>query len=76
MSTLRLFRDNKSSRYTCYYCKNCGSYFTDRRVWISDKNKFIWFARWVRGKQRICDLASESGYIERALKRYFYRLLS
>ena len=58
-----------------YYCKNCGSYFTDRRVWISDKNKFIWFARWVRGKQRICDLASESGYSERTLKRYFYRLL-
>lgn len=60
---------------THYYCKNCDSYFTDRRVWISDKNKFIWFARWVRGKQRICDLASESGYSERTLKRYFYRLL-
>ena len=60
---------------TRYYCKSCGSYFTDRRVWISDKNKFIWFARWVRGKQRICDLASESGYSERTLKRYFYRLL-
>ena len=63
------------SGYTRYYCKNCGSSFTDRRVWISDKNKFIWFARWVRGKQRICDLASESGYSERTLKRYFYRLL-
>ena len=63
------------SGYTRYYCKNCGSSFTDRRVWISDKNKFIWFARWVRGKQRICDLASESGYSERSLKRYFYRLL-
>lgn len=48
---------------------------TDRRVWISDKNKFVWFERWIRGKQSICDFAHESGYSERTLKRYFYRLL-
>lgn len=61
--------------YIRYYCKNCHSYFTDRRVWISDKNKFVWFERWIRSKQNICDLANESGYSERTLKRYFYRLL-
>ena len=53
--------------YIRYYCKNCHSYFTDRRVWISDKNKFVRFERWIRGKQSICDLAHESGYSERTL---------
>ena len=70
MSSLWLFRDNKMGirhGYIRYYCKNCHSYFIDRRVWISDKNKFVRFERWIRGKQSICDLAHESGYSERTL---------
>lgn len=61
--------------YKRYYCKNCGSYFTDRREHISDKNMFIWFERWILGKQSIAQLSKQSSYSERTLKRYFYKLL-
>jgi hypothetical protein len=61
--------------YSRHYCKNCSSYFTDRRPHISDKNKFVWFREWVEGKRSIAQLARVSPYSERTLKRYFYSQL-
>ena len=36
---------------------------------------FVWFEHWVRDKQSIAQLSQSSGYSERTLKRYFYRVL-
>lgn len=58
-----------------YYCKDCKSYFTDRRKHISDRNMFIWFERWVCYKQSIEQLAAQSGYSQHTLLRYFHRML-
>ena len=68
-------RNGKYKNHQHYYCKNCSSYFTDRREHISDKNMFIWFERWILGKQSITQLSKQSSYSERTLKRYFYKLL-
>ena len=67
----------KGSRtgHTRYFCKNCKSYFTDRRLYVTEKNMFPWFERWVRDKQSIEQVARQSGYSERTLKRYFYKML-
>ncbi|MBR5276094.1 MAG: transposase [Bacteroidaceae bacterium] len=68
-------KKGKRNGYSRYFCKNCGSYFTDRRPHISEKNMFVWFRRWVREKQSISQIAQESGHSERTLKRYFYKVL-
>ena len=49
---LGTIKKGKRNGYSRYFCKNCGSYFTDRRPNISEKNMFVWFRRWVREKQR------------------------
>ena len=61
--------------YTRYYCKSCKHYFTDRRSHISARNMFVWFERWVCGKQSIEQLAQDSHYSTRSLLRYFHRML-
>lgn len=40
----------KRDEYSRYFCKNCKSYFTDRRSHILDKNLSVWFEQWVRDK--------------------------
>ncbi len=72
---LDTIRKGSRGGYSRYYCKNCGSYFTDRKPHISNKNKFIWFREWVEGKRSIAQLARDSPYSERTLKRYFYSQL-
>lgn len=72
---LDTIKKGKRNGYSRYFCKNCGSYFTDRRPHISEKNMFVWFRRWVREKQSISQIAQESGHSERTLKRYFYKIL-
>lgn len=72
MDTIKKGKRNGKSRY---FCKNCGSYFTDRRPHIAEKNMFVWFRRWVREKQSIPQISQSSGYSERTLKRYFYKIL-
>lgn len=68
-------KKGKRDGYSRYYCKSCDSYFTDRRTHISDKNMFIWFEQWVRDKQCIAQISKSSGYSERKLKSYFYKVL-
>lgn len=68
-------RNGKYKSHQHYFCTNCKSYFTDRRIHISDKHKFVWFERWILGKQSISQLAAQSDYSERTLKRYFHQQL-
>ena len=74
-SFLETVKRGKRAGHTRYYCKNCGKYCTDRRTAVSDKNKEIWFRRWVVGKESISQLATQSPYSARTLKRYFYEQL-
>lgn len=68
-------RNGKYKSHQHYYCKNCESYFTDRREHISDRNMYVWFERWILGKQSIARLSEQSHYSERTLKRYLYKQL-
>lgn len=54
-----------------YFCKNCESYFTSVRKDVSAQNKFIWFERWILGKQSIRQLSQQSGYSEKTLRNMF-----
>ena len=72
---LDVIKWGKRNGHTRYYCKNCGSYFSDRRKGITESNMFVWFEQWIVGKQSIVQLAQSSPYSEPTLKRYFYRLL-
>lgn len=49
--------------------------FTPRRPDISSANRFIWFRKWVLGKQSLASLSEESGYNERQLRRCFSEYL-
>ena len=72
---LDTIKRGKRSGYSRYFCKNCSSYFTDRRPSVSNSNMFVWFERWVRDKQSIPQISTASGYSERTLKNYFYKIL-
>lgn len=54
-----------------YFCKNCSSYFTSTRKDITAQNRFIWFERWVLGKQSLRQLSEASGYSEKSLRIWF-----
>ena len=54
-----------------YKCRDCKSLFTSSRKDISANNRFVWFRKWVLGKQTIWDIAKESGVSERHLRRWF-----
>lgn len=73
--SLNVIKWGKRNGRTRYHCKNCDICFTDRRAHISSKNMFVWFERWILGKQSIVQLSRQSGYSERTLKRYFYKQL-
>lgn len=72
---LDTIKKGKRDGYSRFFCKNCSSYFTDRRPHISEQNMFVWFEKWVRDKQSISQISAVSGYSERTLKRYFYKVL-
>ncbi len=67
--------NGKYKSHQHYYCKTCGSNLTDRRISVSLKNKDVWFREWIQGKQTISRLSERSGYSERTLKNYFYKIL-
>ena len=58
-----------------YHCSNCGVLFTSRRPDVSIHNRFVWFRKWVLGKQSLASLSGESGYSERQLRRWFSEYL-
>lgn len=59
-----------------YKCKDCGSLFTPRRVDTRMRNRFIWFRKWVSGKQSLEEISRSSGYSERQLRRWFSEYLT
>lgn len=59
-----------------YKCSNCGILYTNSNPSVSNTNRFIWFKKWVVGRQTIGQIATSSGYSERTLKRYFDKYLS
>ncbi len=59
-----------------FKCKNCGSYFTRHRKDVSHANRFVWFERWILGKQTLRQLSVQSGYSEKSLRRWFDDYLS
>lgn len=50
---LDTIKKGKRKMYSRYFCKNCNSYFTDRRPHISEQNMSVWFEHWVRDKMSI-----------------------
>ena len=72
-NTIKWGKQNNKQRYKC---NNCGILFTNENKQVSLSNKFIWFEKWVIKRRTIEDLASESGYSERTLKRLFSIYLS
>lgn len=54
-----------------YICTNCKTSYTPRRRDVSTTNRFVWFRKWVLGKQTITDISRESGYSERQLRRWY-----
>lgn len=68
---LSCVKNGKQSGHQRYYCKSCESYFTDRRHDISAANRFVWFERWILGKQSIWQLSQRSGYSEKTLRIWF-----
>ena len=58
-----------------YRCNNCGTCFIKHREDVSKNNRLVWFREWVLGKQSLSDIAAESGYSERQLRRWFAEYL-
>lgn len=54
-----------------FKCKDCQCCFTPSRPDVTAANRFVWFRKWISGKQRIEDIAKESGYSSRQLRRWF-----
>jgi hypothetical protein len=73
LDTIKWGKQENKQRYKC---KNCDILFTASNKSVSKLNKFIWFEKWVIGRRTIEDLAIESGYSSRSLKRYFDSYLS
>lgn len=50
--------------------------FSSRNKFVTASNRFTWFEQWVIGRRILEQLAKESGYSERSLRRYFKDYLS
>jgi hypothetical protein len=48
---------------------------TGRNAGVTSKNRFIWFEKWVKERCTLDQLASQSGYSSRSLKRFFHEYL-
>jgi transposase-like protein len=69
--SLNIIRWGVRSHHQRYKCNDCGSCFVKHREDVSLNNRFVWFRKWVLGKQTIADISKESGYSERQLRRWF-----
>ena len=74
--SLDIIRWGIRNNHQRYKCSNCGSSFIRKQPTVSSANRFIWFRKWVLGKQTIQDIAEVSGYSERHLRRWFDDYLS
>lgn len=69
--SLDVIKWGSRSGHQRYRCKNCGLFFCNSRQDIRLSNRFIWFERWILGKQTLRQLSTHSGYSERSLRRWF-----
>jgi len=69
--SLDIIRWGIRSEHQRYRCSNCGSLFVVHHEYVSDRNRFVWFRKWVLGKQTLTDISAASGYSERQLRRWF-----
>ena len=69
--SLDVIKWGSRSGHQRYKCKDCEYLFTANRKDISANNRFVWFRKWVLGKRSIMDLAAESGFSERQIRRWF-----
>ena len=74
--SLDIIRWGTRNNHQRYKCSNCGSSFIRKQPTVSSANRFIWFRKWILGKQTIQDIAEDSGYSERHLRRWFDDYLS
>jgi hypothetical protein len=68
---LGAIKNGKKNGSQRFKCKNCGSYFTRTSPHITRSNRFVWFERWILGKQTLWQLSLQSGYSEKSLRRWF-----
>lgn len=61
-------RQNNKQRFKC---KSCGLLFTWSNPSVKESNRFIWFEKWIIGRQTLPQISKSSGYSTRSLKRYF-----
>lgn len=54
-----------------FKCKNCGLLFTRHNPELSLENRFVWFEKWILGKQTLHQLSEQSKYSERSLRGWF-----
>jgi len=73
--SLHVIKWGKRNGKQRFLCKDCGALNTRTNQGVSHSNRFIWFRKWITGKQTFSQLVRESGYSERTLKRYFYSYL-
>jgi len=73
--SLHVIKWGKRNGKQRFLCKDCGALNTRTNQGVSRSNRFIWFRKWITGKQTFSQLETESGYSERSLKRYFYSYL-
>ena len=66
---------NRNSKQR-FKCKSCGLLFTWTNPTVSASNRFVWFSKWIIGRQTLGQLSQLSGYSLRTLKRYFHQYLS
>jgi len=74
-SSLHVIKWGKRNGKQRFLCKDCGALNTRTNQGVSRSNRFIWFRKWITGKQTFSQLVKDSGYSERTLKRYFYSYL-
>ncbi len=59
-----------------FKCNNCRLLFTRQNKAVKQKNKFVWFAKWVLHRHTFAYLSSQSGYSIRSLKTLFHSYLA
>lgn len=54
-----------------FKCKSCGLLFTRNNPALKADNRFVWFEKWILGKQTLDQLVKQSKYSERSLRIWF-----
>lgn len=72
---MEVIRWGKQAGKQRFKCKNCGIFFTRNSKEQTLKNRFVWFKKWVLGRQTFKVLSRESGLSKDTLQKTFYHFL-